>query len=127
MAADDPGTGQYEGNESRIVVVLLTGPTADELRTIGTRLVEERLAACVNVLPGASSIYRWRDSVEQSEEALAIVKTTAARMRLLEARVLELHSYEVPEILAIETTGGSGAFMDWIRDSVTKRSGDGAA
>ena len=127
MAADDPGTGQYEGNESRIVVVLLTGPTADELRSIGTRLVEERLAACVNVLPGASSIYRWRDSVEQSEEALAIVKTTTARMRLLEARVRELHSYEVPEILAIETTGGSGAYMDWIRDSVTKRSGDGAA
>ena len=109
------------------MVVLLTGPTADELRTIGTRLVEERLAACVNVLPGASSIYRWLDSVEQSEEALAIVKTTAARMRLLEARVRELHSYEVPEILAIETTGGSGAYMDWIRDSVTKRSGDGAA
>ena len=127
MAADDPGAGQYQGNESRIVVVLLTGPTADELRAIGTRLVEERLAACVNVLPGASSIYRWLDSVEQSEEALAIVKTTAARMRLLEARVRELHSYEVPEILAIDTTGGSGAYMDWIRDSVAKRSGDGAA
>lgn len=127
MSADDPGTGQDQEDETRIVVVLLTGPTADELRAIGTRLVEERLAACVNVLRGASSIYRWRDSVEESREALAIVKTTAARMRLLEARVRELHSYEVPEILAIETAGGSGAYMDWIRDSVTIRSGDGAA
>lgn len=127
MSADDPGTGQDQEDETRIVVVLLTGPTADELRAIGTRLVEERLAACVNVLRGASSIYRWQDSVEESREALAIVKTTAARMRLLEARVRELHSYEVPEILAIETAGGSGAYMDWIRDSVTIRSGDGAA
>ena len=127
MSADDPGGIVREEDETRIVVVLLTGPTADELRAIGTRLVEERLAACVNVLRGASSIYRWRDSVEESREALAIVKTTAARMRLLEARVRELHSYEVPEILAIETAGGSGAYMDWIRDSVTIRSGDGAA
>ena len=127
MSADDTGTGPGQEEETRIVVILLTGPTADEMRTIGVCLVEERLAACVNVLPGASSIYRWRDSVEQSGEALAIVKTTAARMRVLEARVRELHSYEVPEILAIETAGGSGAYMDWIRDSVTKGSGDGAS
>ena len=127
MPTDDPGTGLIEGDETRVVVVLLTGPTADELRSIGVRLVEERLAACVNVLPGATSIYRWREAVEESEEALGLVKTTAARLRLLEARVRELHPYEVPEILALESAGGSSAFLDWIRNSVTTRSGDGAA
>ncbi len=127
MSAGDSGGIVREEAETRIVVILITGPTADELRTIGARLVEDRLAACVNVLPGVSSIYRWRDSVEESREALAIVKTTAARMRLLEACVQELHSYDLPEILALETAGGSGAYMDWIRDSVTIRSGDGAA
>lgn len=127
MSRDDPVTGLRDGDETRVVVVLLTGPTSDELRAIGVSLVEERLAACVNVLAGATSIYRWREAVEESEEALGIVKTTAARLRLLEARVRELHPYEVPEILAIESAGGASDYMNWIRDSVTTRSGDGAA
>lgn len=123
MAANDPG-GRAA---SRAVVVLLTGPTAEALQAIGGRLVEERLAACVNVLPGVKSIYRWEGAVEESDEALAIVKTTVARLPGLEARVGELHPYELPEILAIEPDGGSIAYLTWIRESVTIRSGDGAA
>ena len=109
------------------MVVLLTGPTAEVLRAIAGSLVEERLAACVNVLPGATSIYRWEEAVEESEEALAIVKTTADRLGSLETRVRELHPYELPEILAIEPDGGSSVYLNWIRESVTIRSGDGAA
>ena len=123
MFANDPG-GRAA---SRAVVVLLTGPTAEALQAIGGSLVEERLAACVNVLPGVKSIYRWEGAVEESDEALAIVKTTVARLPGLEARVGELHPYELPEILAVEPDGGSIAYLDWIRESVTIRSGDGAA
>jgi periplasmic divalent cation tolerance protein len=123
MSANDPG-GRAA---SRAVVVLLTGPTAEALQAIGGSLVKERLAACVNVLPGVKSIYRWEGAVEESDEALAIVKTTVARLPGLEARVGELHPYELPEILAIEPDGGSIAYLNWIRESVTIRSGDGAA
>ena len=123
MSANDPG-GRAA---SRAVVVLLTGPTAEALQAIGGSLVEERLAACVNVLPGVKSIYRWEGAVEESDEALAIVKTTVARLPGLEARVGELHPYELPEILAVEPDGGSIAYLNWIRESVTIRSGDGAA
>ena len=127
MSANDPAADPGSGEAPRAVVVLLTGPTADTLRAIGGSLVAERLAACVNVLPGVRSIYRWQGAVEESEEALAIVKTTADRLPGLEARVGELHPYELPEILAIEPAGGSTAYLNWIRESVTTRSGDGAA
>ncbi|MGW8282266.1 MAG: divalent-cation tolerance protein CutA [Gemmatimonadota bacterium] len=127
MSAGDSGSGTDEQSENRVVVVFLTGPTADELLAIGRNLVDERLAACVNVLPGATSVYRWQGAVEESAEALGIVKTTAARVPRLEARVRELHPYDMPEILACGSEGGSSAYMDWIRESVTTRSGDGAA
>ena len=123
MSANDPG-GRAA---SRAVVVLLTGPTAEALQAIGGIMVEERQAASVTVLPGVKSIYRWEGAVEESDEALAIVKTTVARLPGLEARVGELHPYELPEILAVEPDGGSIAYLDWIRESVTIRSGDGAA
>lgn len=127
LPADDSGTGPDERPGDRVVVVFLSGPTADELRAIGRTVVEERLAACVNVLPGATSVYRWRGAVEESTEAIGIAKTTAARVPLLEARVRELHTYEVPEVLACGSVGGSSDYMDWIRESVMTRSGDGAA
>ena len=127
VSAVDPGAPLREPDETPVMVVLLSGPTADEMRSIGYRLVEERLAACVNILPGATSVYRWQEAIEESQEAMGIVKTTAALVRLVEARVRELHPYELPETLAFESTGGSREYMDWIRDSVTTRSGDGAA
>jgi periplasmic divalent cation tolerance protein len=125
--ANDPGVDRDGEGATPVAVVLLTGPTAEELTEIGRRLVEERLAACVNIVPRVKSIYRWEGAVEESGEALAIVKTTADRLRRLEGRVRELHPYELPEVLAIESAGGSSAYLDWIRESVTKRSGDGAA
>ncbi|MEJ2482414.1 MAG: divalent-cation tolerance protein CutA [Gemmatimonadota bacterium] len=114
-------------DRERVIAVFLTGPTRDQLEALATRLVEERLAACVNILPDLTSVYRWRGRVERDTEALAIVKTVARLLPRLEARVRDLHSYDLPEVLAIESVGGSRAYLDWIVDSVESRSGDGAA
>ena len=110
-----------------VVVVFLTGPTHQQLEDMATRLVEEGLAACVNILPGVTSVYRWRDRVERDTEALGIVKTDARLLSRLEDRVRELHTYDLPEVLVIESVGGSRAYLDWVLDSVTSRSGDGEA
>jgi len=81
-------------------------------------LVEERLAACVNVLPPMISMYRWKGGVEQDREQQLIIKTTVASLGRLQARVRELHPYEVPEFLVIPAIGGSDAYLTWVQDSV---------
>jgi len=113
---------------SDAVVVLLSGPKGEDLRALGRTLVEERLAACVSVLPGARSLYRWEGEVCEQEEALAILKTTRGRLPAVEERVLELHPYEVPEFLALEVTRGSAAYLEWMGRSVAaERVNDGEA
>jgi periplasmic divalent cation tolerance protein len=121
----DLGSGERERDD--VIAVLLTGPTREQLEELATHLVEERLAACVNIVPKITSVYRWRDRVERDTEALAIVKTVAALLPDLETRVRELHSYDLPEVLALESAGGSRAYLKWVIDSVESRSGDGAA
>jgi periplasmic divalent cation tolerance protein len=118
---------QAAARDDGVVIVLLTGPSGEELQQLATRLVEERLAACVNILPGVTSVYRWQGGIERDSEALGIVKTGRALVDRLQARVLQLHPYEVPEVLVIESTGGSRAYLDWVLDSVSSRSDDGAA
>jgi periplasmic divalent cation tolerance protein len=113
--------------DDRVVLVLVTGPSRQVIEEIGTRLVEERLAACVNIVPEVTSVYRWRERVERASEALGILKTTIALAGRLESRVQEMHPYDVPEVLVIDTAGGSQAYVDWVLDSVSSRSGDGAA
>lgn len=81
-------------------------------------IVEERLAACVNVLPLMTSVYRWKGSVERDPEQLLIMKTTADRVDVLEARVRALHPYELPEFLVLPASGGSIGYLDWVRESV---------
>ena len=80
--------------------------------------VEERLAACVNLVPGVRSIYRWQDAVEQADEVLMVIKTTAANVDALTARVGQLHPYEVPEVIALEATDISDAYMAWLEGGV---------
>ncbi len=104
-----------DGTAVRVVLVMAPPSVAE---TIAAALVEERLAACVNLLPGARSIYRWRGEIEQDTETLLLVKTTAAALAPLEARVRELHPYEVPEILAIAPTESSAEYLEWLRSSV---------
>jgi periplasmic divalent cation tolerance protein len=89
-----------------IRLVLSTCPDAQAADTLATALVEERLAACVNVLPGVRSTYRWQGRIERDDEVLLLIKTTADRQDALIARLQALHPYELPEAVAVEISGG---------------------
>jgi uncharacterized protein involved in tolerance to divalent cations len=103
--------------ENDCVLVWTTiGKTADG-RGMASILVTERLAACVNVLPEMESFYRWKGQVETDHERQLIMKTTAARVPALRARVHDLHDYDVPEFIVIPIVGGNEAYLNWIRES----------
>lgn len=110
-----------------VLVVFSTVPSSEEGIGIGRRLVEERLAACVNVLPGARSIYRWQGRLEQSDEALLLIKTRRDRYPALERRIQALHSYTVPEVVAVPVAAGSPAYLDWVRESAAPEGGEASA
>jgi periplasmic divalent cation tolerance protein len=99
-------------------IVLTTFPDLENARQIGTRLVEEQVAACVNLLPAAESIYRWRGSVETATEIPALIKTTAAGFARLEEVLRRLHPYEVPEIIALPVASGSAPYLEWVTGNV---------
>ena len=103
---------------SDVRVVLVTAP-AEGAETLGRTIVGERLAACVNLVPGVRSIYRWNGKVQRSEERLLIIKTAALSAVRVEQRVHELHSYETPEVIALPIVGGSEAYLEWLRSSST--------
>ncbi|MDR5683132.1 MAG: divalent-cation tolerance protein CutA [Armatimonadota bacterium] len=100
------------------LVCLITASTPDEASRIARALVEERLAACVNVVPGIRSVYRWREAIEEADELLLVAKTTAASFERLRERVLALHSYEVPEIVALPIESGHPDYLMWMAESV---------
>jgi periplasmic divalent cation tolerance protein len=87
-------------------------------QTIAEALVSERLAACVNRLPGISSTYRWQGTVTTDSEELLLIKTTAGRFDALKTRLLELHPYELPELIAVPVALGHPAYLDWVRQTV---------
>lgn len=96
------------------IACLCTCPDAASARRIADALVEARLAACVNVLPGITSVYRWQGKVEQADEVLLVAKTVRARLDALTRQVQALHPYELPEVVAVEISGGLPAYLDWI-------------
>lgn len=96
------------------LVVLVTAPSADKAAALGRALVEERLAACANVVPAIRSIYWWEGKVQDEPEALLVLKTTRARFDALRERTLALHPYEVPEVIALPVEAGSGSYLEWI-------------
>ncbi len=101
-------------------VVLVTCNSVQEGRKIGRTLVEERLAACVNILQTPiESIYRWKGSVDTAKEYLLIIKTSRSRLKALEAAVKRLHSYDVPEIIALPIEKGSRDYLAWLSKSVS--------
>jgi periplasmic divalent cation tolerance protein len=100
------------------IVVYMTASSEDEAAKIAHILVDERLAACVNIIKGLRSIYRWEGKIADEPEVMMIAKTTSEQFAALEARVRELHSYDVPEVIAIPITRGSEKYMRWIVDSV---------
>jgi periplasmic divalent cation tolerance protein len=100
-----------------IVLVLTTVPDSDQGEVIARTLVEERLAACVNVLATMTSIYRWRGAVEREAERQVIIKTTRARLPALQARLAALHPYELPECIVLAVADGGAAYLQWIEES----------
>jgi periplasmic divalent cation tolerance protein len=103
---------------SDIRLILCTFPDADQARRIGRILVEARLAACVNLIPGVESIYHWQGAVETSAEVLAVFKTTVAAYPALEERLRELHPYEVPEIISLQPEQVAETYARWVSESV---------
>jgi len=100
------------------LVVLVTAPSAEEAARIARTLVEEKLAACGNVVPGVRSIYRWQGKVCDEQEALLVLKLPAKRFPELRDRVVALHPYEVPEVIALRIEDGSEKYVDWIVQSM---------
>jgi periplasmic divalent cation tolerance protein len=100
-------------------VVLITCPDRKVGETIGDALVQDRLAACVNVVPNLTSIYRWEEKIRRAAETLLIIKTRRNRLPALIRRVQALHPYTVPEIVALPLIGGSAPYLAWLRDSTT--------
>jgi len=103
------------------VIVLTTWPADRDSAPFARTLVEERLAACVNVYGEMHSTYRWAGQVETAAERQLVIKTVTERMPALEARLRALHPYEVPEFLVIETAGGSDAYVRWLQESTEKQ------
>lgn len=95
-------------------LVLSTCPDMDSARRIARALVSERLAACVNIVPVAQSIYRWRGKTESATEQLLIIKSRARDFRALEQRLHALHPYELPELLAVSISDGSPGYLAWL-------------
>jgi periplasmic divalent cation tolerance protein len=100
------------------IVIFCTVPDRESGGRIGHALVEERLAACVNLVPGLTSIYRWQGAVQQETECLLLIKTTAARFAALAERLKALHPYDVPEIIALPVTNGLPAYLNWITENI---------
>ena len=101
---------------SGVVVGLVTGPDREQLLRIGRALVEARLIACLNVVEGVTSVYRWGGELQEDSEALGILKTTTARVESVERRIRELHPYDVPEILFLSVAAGSEAYLAWVAE-----------
>jgi periplasmic divalent cation tolerance protein len=95
-------------------VVLSTASSAEEAAKIAEALVERRLAACVNVLSGVRSTYRWKDTVERADEWLLLVKTRRERFDDVAAAIRELHSYELPEVVMLDLAAGDARYLAWI-------------
>ena len=99
-------------------VILSTAGSEDEARKVAHHLMEHQLAACVNILPGIESIYRWQGKVESAREWLLLIKTTAEKFPAVRDAIREVHSYELPECIAIAIEDGSEEYLQWIGDCV---------
>jgi periplasmic divalent cation tolerance protein len=99
-------------------LILVTASPRAEAKRIAHALVEERLAACVNLIGGVHSVYRWKETVETADEVLLLIKTRQEKVDAVRIRVHELHSYEVPEFLVLDVTEGSSAYLEWIASCI---------
>ena len=100
----------------QLVITML--PTADAAVTLARTLVEEKLASCGNLIPAVRSIYRWEDKIQDENEVLLLLKTRSEHFERLKARILELHPYEVPEVLALPVEAGYAGYLEWMSKSL---------
>ena len=100
------------------LIVLCTVPDEDTAEDIAGTLVSEKLAACVNIVPGITSVYRWKGAVERDRELLLLIKSEQGTYPALEARVRALHPYELPEVIAVPIGNGLPEYLDWITNSL---------
>ncbi len=98
-------------------LLLSTVPDRETGECIAAALVAERLAACVNILPGVTSIYEWQGEVQRDAECLLLIKTRKSLYSRLESRLLALHPYELPELVAVPLEGGLAGYLQWIQDN----------
>jgi periplasmic divalent cation tolerance protein len=101
-----------------MMLVLTTLGNPEQAGEIAATLVGEELAACVNILPGVSSVYRWKGELQNDNEVLCLIKTTEARFEALRARLVELHPYELPEVIGVPIKAGHPAYLEWLAASV---------
>ncbi len=101
---------------ARIVITGTSSP--HEARSIARHLLEEKLAACISILPRVESLYHWQGGIESAEESLLLIKTTAEKLAQLEARLLALHSYETPEFLSLAVPEANNSYLQWLVNSL---------
>ena len=101
----------------QFIIVLTTYPIDTDADSLAATLVEERLAACVNILPPMRSVYRWKDAIERADERQIVIKTTKARLTALEARIRTLHPYDVPEFVVLPIESGSTDYLSWLAEN----------
>lgn len=106
---------------TQVCVVLVTMPDADSACDLARRVVQENRAACGNVIPGLTSVYRWDGEIQEDREVLVLLKTVAERLPELKNRVIELHPYEVPEFLALPVFDGHEPYLRWVVGEVSRR------
>ena len=110
-------------SESGVLLVLTNLPDATTAKSLATQLVEQRLAACVNILAPCQSVYRWRGAVEEASEVPLLIKTAPARYARLEEVIRALHPYELPEIIALPVTQGLPDYLAWVNEETTATKG----
>jgi periplasmic divalent cation tolerance protein len=101
------------------IVVLSTCESEEQAAQVARHLVEHRLAACVNILPGARSIYRWKGAIEEAGELLLVIKSRRDLFAAIRAAIQKIHSYEVPEVIAIPVVDGSESYLAWLDRELT--------
>ena len=108
---------EAEGGASDLVLALSTAPDAEQAERLARALVEERLIACANLVPGLTSVYRWRGAVQEDPEVLLVIKTRRSLVPRLKERLSQLHPYEVPELVVTPLLDGLDPYCRWVRES----------
>ena len=99
---------------TQAIVIISTAATTDQTSRIGQTLLEENLIACVNIIPGVKSLYRWQDKIQQDNEVVMLMKTLKDKQAIVFERIKQLHDYDVPEIIALESDSIDSNYFDWL-------------